>query len=557
MAKKKTTEQYIEEVNIVHDFEFTYSKATYIGSSKLIIVTCELHGDFEIIANNHKNGRGCPTCGNLRRGKEHKKSKEHFLNTFYNKHGKTQYDYRNFKNEGSGVNFDIICKEHGPFPQSPSVHAKGHGCPTCAIEKNTAKATKPKEDFLIEAFKVQGNTYNLEDCNYVDRRTKIQAECNIHGKFSITPKNFLKGRGCPKCSKIRVANDRRSTKEEIVEHSNNAHNNRYGYEKAIFVDSSTKMEVTCSVHKEFWVTPNNHISKLSGCPKCSTTGPSRVEQEVFDFLNSNVPAIQSDQSLLDGKREIDIIIPSKKLAIEFNGLRWHSELFKDKNYHLNKTKECKEKGYQLIHIFEDEWTNKKEIVKSRLLNLIGATTEKVYARKCEIKEVPTKVKSKFLDENHLQGKVGSQINLGLYYKDTLVSIMTFGKLRKNLGQNHKEGSWELLRFCNKLDTTVIGGASKLLKHFKISHSYEEIVSYADLRWSNGNLYDKLGFEKLHESVPNYFYTMGNVREARFKYRKDILVAEGFDKNKTEKQIMQERGYMRIYDCGNIKFKLNK
>jgi hypothetical protein len=131
--------------------------------------------------------------------------------------------------------------------------------------------------------------------------------------------------------------------------------------------------------------------------------------------------------------------------------------------------------------------------------------------------------------------------------------MTFGELRKSLGNSKKEGSFELLRFCNKLNTNVVGGASKLLKHFENNFEYEEIISYADRRWSNGDLYEKLDFTFISKTRPNYFYVRLDKREPRFKYRKDILVKEGYDKTKTEKEIMKERGYNRIYDCGSLKF----
>ena len=200
-----------------------------------------------------------------------------------------------------------------------------------------------------------------------------------------------------------------------------------------------------------------------------------------------------NRDILNG-REIDIYIPSLKLGIEYDGLRWHSEIFnKDTNYHLSKTEECERQGIRLIHIFEDEWQYKRDIVKSRLLNLIGKTPNKIYARKCTIKEVDSHTASKFLDENHIQGKCNSSYRYGLYYNDELVSIMTFGKLRKNLGSTDKDGYYELLRFCNKSNTAVIGGASKLFKHFLKEKKPTNVISYADRRWSNGKKKKKLGW----------------------------------------------------------------
>jgi hypothetical protein len=252
---------------------------------------------------------------------------------------------------------------------------------------------------------------------------------------------------------------------------------------------------------------------------------------------------------------LDIYIPYHNIAFEFDGLYWHNELYKDANYHLNKTELCEEKGIKLIHIFEDEWTYKQDIVKSRVKNLLGLSNDKIFARKCVIKEVKTENKTKFLDENHIQGSVGSSVNLGLYYKDELVSIMTFGSLRKNMGRNFIDGHYELLRFCNKLDSNVIGGASKLFKHFINNYNPIEVISYADRRWSQGGLYDNLGFEFIKNSVPNYFYVVKGKRMNRYNFRKDILVKEGYDADKSEREIMSGRKIYRIYDCGNKLYRI--
>jgi len=300
---------------------------------------------------------------------------------------------------------------------------------------------------------------------------------------------------------------------------------------------------------------NNNINT---CTICNPIGDlsSIKENDLCQFLTSNgIDYIKNDRKILKGK-EIDIYIPSHNLAIEFNGVYFHSNLFKKNNYHLNKTKICNSNNIQLIHIFEDEWDNKIEIVKSILLNKLNKVQNKIYARKCELKLVKTSDKTKFLNENHIQGTVGSSINLGLYYNNELVSIMTFGKKRLALGnKKSNNGEYELIRFCNKLNTSVVGGASKLLNHFIKTYSPVEILSYADKRWGNGNLYRKLGFVEVKSTVPNYFYVINKKRRNRFEFRKDILVKEGFDSNKTEFEIMEDRGIPRIYDSGNFLFKL--
>jgi group I intron endonuclease len=249
------------------------------------------------------------------------------------------------------------------------------------------------------------------------------------------------------------------------------------------------------------------------------------------------------------KLKEDIISVDDK-KIKYIKLINNSEIFKEKNhiYHNDDID---------IFVFEDEWINKKEIVKSRILNLINLSN-KIWARKCEIREIDNNILVRdFLINNHIQGYVGSKLKLGLFYNNELVSLMTFGNLRKNMGQLASEGSWELLRFCNKLNTSVVGGASKLLNHFIKKYNPINLISYADRRWSNGNMYEQIGFTKLGNTIPNYFYIIDNKREARFKYRKDILIKEGFDGDKTEVKIMHERGYYRIFDKGSIKYEYKR
>jgi len=288
------------------------------------------------------------------------------------------------------------------------------------------------------------------------------------------------------------------------------------------------------------------------CLNCNPYGNIYINSEIEIESFLEVDFIKRDREILDGK-EIDILIPSHKLGIEFDGVYWHSDKFKDNNYHLEKTKLANEKGYDLVHIFEDEWFYKEDIVKSIINNKLGMHKNKIYARKCDVREVKSKDSATFLENNHIQGKINSSVKLGLYYNNELISLMTFGKIRKSLGGSHEEGVYEMYRFCNKLNTSVVGGASKLFKFFINNYSPNKIISYSDKRYFDGKLYQNLGFSYEGETKPSYWYTKNMDRYHRFKFRKDVLVKEGFDKNKTEKEIMKERGYNRIYDCGNKKW----
>ena len=173
----------------------------------------------------------------------------------------------------------------------------------------------------------------------------------------------------------------------------------------------------------------------------------------------------------------------------------------------------------------------------------------IYGRKCVVKEIDNKVCKEFVDQNHIQGHHNSKIKIGLFYDDKLVSVMTFGSLRKSLGMKSVDGSYEMVRFCNLKNTKVIGGGSKLFNHYIKNYNPKMILSYSDNRLFGGGLYKNLGFEYIHKSKPTYYYTKNELRFHRLNYKKKNLIKSGFDKNKTEKLIMSERGFNRIYDCG--------
>lgn len=295
------------------------------------------------------------------------------------------------------------------------------------------------------------------------------------------------------------------------------------------------------------------------CPNCNPkkNGTSNSELELLEFIKQNYEGkIESNYRNLISK-EVDIYLPDVKLGFEFNGLYWHSNLYKERKFHLDKSLECRNLGIELFHVWEDDWIYRKSIVKSMILNKLKKNQFKIFARNCKIKLIENNdVVREFLIQNHIQGFVGSKYKIGLFYNDELVSLMTFGNLRKSLGQNKKEDNFELLRFCNKLNTSVIGGASKLIKYFIQEFKPKQIISYSDLSRSYGNLYKTLGFEYCGLSEPNYYYIVDEMRSHRFNFRKDKLVKQGFDKNKTEIQIMTERKIHRIFDCGMEKWTLN-
>jgi len=290
------------------------------------------------------------------------------------------------------------------------------------------------------------------------------------------------------------------------------------------------------------------------CNPLNSYTSSGYESQLQDFIknNYNDTIVLNDRKTIG--KELDVYLPKLKLAFEFNGLYWHNELNVSNSYHLDKTELAEKNGIKLIQIYEDEWIYKLEIVKSRIINLLGKSN-KVYARKCEIREIyDNSITSNFLVKNHLQGNINSKIKIGLFFNNELLALMTFGNLRRSMGQSNTKDTYEMLRFCNKLNINVIGGASRLFKYFINKFEPKELISYADRSWSSGNLYEKIGFKLSGKTRPNYSYVIGNKRHYRFNFRKDKLVKDGFDSNKTEREIMLERKIYRIYNSGHLRYK---
>jgi hypothetical protein len=291
------------------------------------------------------------------------------------------------------------------------------------------------------------------------------------------------------------------------------------------------------------------ISKITKdlCPACypRDAGTSLQETELFNFLSLYTTVVRRSRSIIT-PQEIDLFLPEFNLAIEYNGLYWHSEEYKDKNYHLNKSIACESKNIRLIHIFEDEWLNNQLIVKSRLLAAIGITSRRIFARQCTVKEIDSSIANKFVNENHLQGAGRANIKLGLFYKDELVSVMTF--LKGDISKRIKD--WELNRFCSLINTSVIGGASKLFSYFKKIYKPTSIISYSDKRWSKASpVYEQLDFNLVSATPPNYwYYKNGEMsRTHRYSLRKPA------NSTLSERELRSNEGWVRIYDCGSFKY----
>jgi hypothetical protein len=282
-------------------------------------------------------------------------------------------------------------------------------------------------------------------------------------------------------------------------------------------------------------------------------GRSSYENQISKWLNDiNIEFIQNTKAIISN--ELDFYIPKFNIAIEFCGLFFHSEWNpygkKDSKYHYNKWKECNDKGIQLITIFEDEWLENENKVKQKLLSLFGMSEKGIPARKMHIKKVEWHVAKEFCDTYHLQNSGNpSTISYGAYdIYDNICGIMLFNR------NTRSNADYELIRFVGD-GKSHVGMASKLLKSFINDFNPTSIVSFADNRWSNGNLYEKIGFKLEKTLNPDYYYTDYKNRWHKSNFRKSRLKSrfKNVDLTLTEFEITQDLGYDRIWDCGKKRY----
>jgi len=424
----------------------------------------------------------------------------------------------------------------------------GGRCSKCFHLKNSIRR-KLSYEFVKEQIEKEG--YKLLSTEYINSYNKLKTICTKNHIYDVAWDNFKQGKRCPKCGVSYVYKHSYEFVKEQIE--------KEGYKLLSTEYSNAKkyLLIQCNKSHEYEVKYDN-FQQGNRCPICFG-GESRAEKEIVEYIKSlGFPVIENNRIIIT-PLELDIVIPDKKLAIEYCGLYWHSDSYVDKNYHAHKLEACNKAGYRLITIFEDEWINKKDIVKSRLKYILGLETEKIYARKCEIREI-NKIQAKdFINKYHIQEYKNSSICLGAFYKNELVAVMTFSYSSIRGSKKDTKYDYELNRFC--ISKNIVGIAGKLLTHFQKNYKHYKIVTFADLRWSEGNLYEKIGMEKCYNVMPNYFYYKQQElkRYHRFNFRKNVLEKklEIFDSNKTEYQNMIENGWNRIWDCGNIKYQLKK
>jgi hypothetical protein len=436
------------------------------------------------------------------------------------------------------------------------VKNKKGGCRICSNRKISKKNIKPEVQKEIEKlnqyFEINGNHFKCKRCG-------IEFDDQIHNLVGKLRRNQYP---CTKCKYELMNND--------IEHQKNILlNNDILDIKIINRISSFISRVECLNCNYQWDSYFSNIIRAkkkwntNSCPKCDEAAGRETSSQQISLENfvKQYYEIQTAFKLPDGK-EIDIFIPELNLGIEYNGNYYSTNIRIDENYHKNKTIIAKQNNIKLIHIFSPYWINKKEICKSKLLNILNQNKKYLRSNQYTVGSINWKDVKEFLNNNHIMG--AGEIPLfsyGLYNKQKeLIGVATFTNKRKG---NFRERDDKIVEF-NRFATSIrcYGSMQKILNHVKKYHPYlKQIISYADLCWSDieNNIYSKNGFQLEKITNPNYWWCKNDIlipRRNAMKQNLLNLLGDKFNPDKTEIANMLLNGYIRIWDCGHAKYILD-
>lgn len=528
-----TRDEFIAAARAVQPKEYDYSRLEpAFTTSVKVPVCCPEHGLFYQRIDAHLDGRvGCVEC---RRAITSAKRTAPFIAKATAYHN-DKYDYSKVQYVDLDTPVEIVCPTHGSFMQTPRNHLRG-GCQKCA-----PNVAVDFDEFVKRSRAVHGDQYVYHHETYKGVATKTRITCPVHGDFEQAPYKHYGGQGCGKCYVHRAA-------YSFLDDAAAVHGTKYRYLEE-YKGYYVPIRIECPEHGEFTQTPSNHLLG-SGCPKCAySDGRSEIERRISDKFPL---AEQGNRKVLHGQ-EIDLLI-SPSLGVEINGMFWHSERRgRGKDYHLAKTTEAAAAGVQLLQFWDREVVEHEDIICSMIRAKAGQSENLIFARYTTAAVIPSNTAYEFLKANHLQGACSATVCVGLYHMGDLVMVATFGKPRFN-----NDYQWELLRLCSVLNTTVVGGASKLLKHFMRNHT-GSILSYANRRWSDGKVYERLGFTLVRETEPSYVWFDGVRVLSRYQCQKSKLhklLGDKYDPAKSERENMVACGYTRVWDCGNLVYGLS-
>lgn len=527
--RRLTLDTFIAKSKNVHNNFYNYDNAVYTGLEKEIVITCPIHGDFTTTPATHMRGHSCPDCALIKA----RLNQTQIIADFKRIHG-DKYDYSKVIYSNLRDKITIICPIHGEFQQQAGNHRNGSGCPYCGGIRAYW------ETFIANCNRTHENKYIYPDQEFHDVSQKIKIICPIHGEFFQVAAEHQYKYGCSKCG-----GTNKHTQEEILAEFKQAHGDTYDYSAVEYETVTTKVKIICRKHGPFLQRPSYHM-RGGQCPMCSNH-VSREERDLLAYIREKTNNIIVSDRKLISPLELDIVLPDLKIAIEYNGLYWHSSAQKDNMYHKHKMDSCNKAGYRLINIWQDDWLHRQLLVKSFIANLFGESF-RIYARKTIFKEIPKSICRNFLINNHIQGSSGISRAFGLYYNGELVTATAFIK--------RGSGSYELTRHACKLETTVIGALGKVIKNSYKLLAPATIYSFCDLSMYTGKSYIAAGFKQITVIPPDYKYVIGTERKHKFNFRRHNLanfLGTRFKSEFSEIVNMETNGYHRIFDCGKVKY----
>lgn len=540
-------EEWVKTCNEVHGYRYAYDPVRVrVGGVCKVRITCPDHGEFLQVPAKHKRGQGCPVCA----GNKAFDVRARLVAAF------PSQAFPPVLPERSKEKFTLVCDNHGEFEvtlnQLLATKAKyGTACPKCNYERRGKDRRADKAQVLHGLQRMFPDyVFNLEGVGRLSDRCSYT--CPIHGQVSGVVSELLRGHGCSEC-----ANEARSAsitevlgvprKINVIDIWK-AHGGALIPHYATVGKTHDRVRVSCVKHGAY-ETNLYSVKAGHGCPRCANR-VSKAEVELNAWISSlGFETITQCKETLE-RGEVDILVPSRAVAIEFNGLYWHSEGRAGKDKHARKLDDAAKSGIRLVTIFEDEWEHKREVVKGCLRSILGVDGAKVYARLTEVVRLAWDDVKALYEEHHLQGPgTPCKDNYGLTLNGTLVAAMSFREDR--FGSNDRE----LIRYA--FTTRVVGGFSKLLKAYAATQPKgTTIVSYCDLRWFSGKSYSLAGMEYLGRTAPGYWWCKGLNRYSRVGFQKHKLKGklDLFDEELSEEQNMVANGYWKVWDCGMGKWR---
>lgn len=548
-AKGRASKHLQQVASVFPDYDYSRFVETFTNVTAPVTVICPTHGEFQKPPHKLKRGSGCQACGKDASVAARKITETEFLERAIKVHG-ARYDYSLVDYVNYETPVTIICREHGAFRQQPSAHAtREAGCPRCALVANSALTKLSSEEFYRRASELYNGQFTYTG-KFAGVTNLITAVCSRHGEFTQLGYVHLRGGGCVVCSaEQRVANTCVMF-EEFESRASDIHAGAYTYDRSSYVGLQEPTSILCKKHGVFSQVAATHL-RGSRCPKCAGT-VSKGQVELTAYIKELGFNVVTDYVYGESKRELDVFIPSLNIAVEFDGIYFHSSKFRDSGYHLRKRKEVEACGITLIQLFSDEWEYSNTAVKNLLMARLGKSEQGVYARMCEVVQVADSDARAFYSEYHVQPWNRSGTNLGLTYQGQLVAVMTFTANKSCRGVRAQPGVYELARFATS--GKIAGAASKLFKHLTTKLNAVEVVSYCDIRKFTGSVYSALGFTKTCTTPPSYTYCKSGVYKRMHKslFRRTKLpglLGDVFDASASEKVNCERAGYYQVHDCG--------